>query len=567
MKERLNSVLTYIKNNKKKSCIIAVVFLLITITVVVTILLLNIKGKGENASSGNITSKSESVESTAENRDGKSIDSDTTADNTTPLENGNLHTDEKQGTDKGIDEGTDENRNSAQTGSNATSGSYYGALKVSGNQLTDANGNPVQLKGISTHGIAWYPDYINNECFKELHESFGINVIRLAMYTAEYNGYCTGGDKSYLKGLVENGVQYATDNKMYAIIDWHILSDGNPNTYQEDSKAFFREMASKYAENDHVIYEICNEPNGGTTWSDIKSYATEVIDVIRQYDNDAIIIVGTPNWSQYVDQAAADPITGYDNIMYALHFYAATHKENLRNKVTTAIDAGLPIFVTEFGICDASGNGGIDESQSEQWIQLMNSRGVSYVMWNLSNKGETSAILNTSCARSNGFHEEDLSPAGKWFLKMMTGGLILSNNVGDQDGVSNQYSETNQDSGTNQESGTNQDNDKNSDIKSQQYANVGASAKMVNSWKAEGKTFYQFDITVTNNSGADCGSWGTDIHFNENIELSNSWNGIFSINGTTVHITSSDYNGALGNGVSTGNIGMIVSGSGNLGVK
>lgn len=86
-----------------------------------------------------------------------------------------------------------------------------GRLKVTGSKLTDAAGNVVQLRGISTHGIAWFPDYINAECFKELHNNFGINVIRLAMYTAEYNGYCTGGDKNYLKNLIDKGVRYATD--------------------------------------------------------------------------------------------------------------------------------------------------------------------------------------------------------------------------------------------------------------------------------------------------------------------------------------------------------------------
>lgn len=188
------------------------------------------------------------------------------------------------------------------------------------------------------------------------------------MYTAEYNGYCTGGDKEYLKGLIYNGVKYATENDMYVIIDWHILSDGNPNTYVEDAKEFFAQMALIYADNNNVIYEICNEPNGGTGWEDIKNYAGQVIPVIRQYDKDSVIIVGTPNWSQYVDQAAESPISGYENIMYSFHFYAGTHKEDMRQNVQNAIDSGLPVFVSEFGICDASGNGAIDVEQSKEWI-------------------------------------------------------------------------------------------------------------------------------------------------------------------------------------------------------
>lgn len=292
-------------------------------------------------------------------------------------------------------------------------------LHVNGTKLTDSTGIPVQLKGVSTHGLAWFPDYVNESCFRQLKEDWNINVIRLAMYTAEYGGYCTGGDKEYLKELVKNGVEYATRSDLYVIIDWHILSDGNPNIYKEEAKAFFAEMAGQYADYDNVLYEICNEPNGGASWSDIKSYAEEVISVIRSYDKDAVILVGTPNWSQYVDQAAANPIAGYDNIMYTLHFYAATHKDSLRNTMVDAIESGLPVFVSEYGICDASGNGAIDEYQAEQWITLMDKYDVSYVAWNLSNKAETSALFSDGCSKTSGFTENDLSASGKWLYQML----------------------------------------------------------------------------------------------------------------------------------------------------
>ena len=180
-------------------------------------------------------------------------------------------------------------------------------------------------------------------------------------------------------------------------------------------------MSGKYKDCSHVLYEICNEPNGGTGWQDIRAYAQEVIGVIRENDADAVVIVGTPNWSQYVDQAAADPIRGYDNVMYALHFYAATHKEDLRSRMTAAVEAGLPIFVTEYGICDASGNGGIDEGEANRWMEALNQHGISYVAWNLSNKNETSAILSSSCGKTSGFTEEDLSASGRWLRGMLTG--------------------------------------------------------------------------------------------------------------------------------------------------
>jgi endoglucanase len=240
------------------------------------------------------------------------------------------------------------------------------------------------------------------------------------MYTQEYGGYCAGGDQGQLKALIDAGVQYATANDMYVIIDWHILSDGDPNQHKDEAIAFFNEMTAKYANHTNVLYEICNEPNGGTSWSSIKSYANEVIPVIRANDPDAIILVGTPNWSQYVNEAAADPLTGYDNIMYTLHFYAATHKEDLRKTMTTAVEAGLPVFVSEYGICDASGNGAIDEEQANLWVDTLNDYGISYVAWNISNKAETSAIFKSSCTKTSGITREDLSDSGNWLYEMLT---------------------------------------------------------------------------------------------------------------------------------------------------
>ncbi len=306
--------------------------------------------------------------------------------------------------------------------------SITGALHVEGTRLMGENQEPVQLRGISTHGMAWFPDYINDACFKEIHENWKANVVRLAMYTAEYGGYCTDGDKEYLKGLIRSGVKYAADQDMYVIIDWHILSDSNPNMHVNEAKEFFGEMSLEFADADHILYEICNEPNGSTSWGEIKSYAQEVIPVIRANDADAVIIVGTPNWSQFVDQAAADPITGYDNIMYTLHFYAATHKEDLRDKMAAAIDGGLPVFVTEYGICDASGNGAVDEAQADQWVELMDQYGVSYVAWNLSNKDESSSILQSTCSKTSGFTEEDLSACGQWLIPKLEAGYQRDKN-------------------------------------------------------------------------------------------------------------------------------------------
>ncbi len=396
--------------------------------------------------------------------------------------------------------------------------------------------------------------------------------MRLAMYTAENGGYCSGGDQNQLKELIHNGVSYATSLDMYVIIDWHILSDNNPNTNKESAKEFFAEMAEKYAGYNNVLYEICNEPNGGTSWSDIKSYAEEVIGVIRSYDEDGIIIVGTPNWSQYVDQAAADPITGYDNIMYALHFYAATHKESLRNTMTAAIDAGLPIFVTEYGICDASGNGAIDENQANQWVSTMNSYGVSYVAWNLSNKGETSAMINSSCNKTSGFTESDLSASGKWLYQMLTGenaqlSSIGQNSSGSSGGSSNAGQGNNNSSGQQNnggQGGSAGSSPAQSATVTLTNGDITFTAEVKNSWESEGKAFYQYELTLQNTSSTDCDKWEIDVPFSEAVTLVDGWNGDYTASDKVLHIICKDYNGSIAAGSSVKDIGFIVSGSGSM---
>lgn len=298
---------------------------------------------------------------------------------------------------------------------NSTPVGKHGKLSVEGTKIVDKNKQEFQLKGVSTHSIAIYSQYINEETFKEMRDNWNINVIRIAMYSNPNDGYT-----KELHSKVKEAVNYATDLGLYVIIDWHILQDNNPNTYKNEAISFFEEMANEFKNNKNVLYEICNEPNGDVTWDkDIKPYAEEVISKIRAIDTNAIIIVGTPKWSQDVDIVANNPITDYENIMYTLHFYAATHKDELRKKLKIAHEKGLPIFVTEFGISDASGNGTISQEEGDKWIELLNSYNISWVCWNLSNKNETSAILNSNCNKTTGFQESDFSQQGKWLLKKL----------------------------------------------------------------------------------------------------------------------------------------------------
>ncbi len=310
----------------------------------------------------------------------------------------------------------------------ATPFATHGRLSVNGTQLTDQYGQPFQIRGVSTHGLQWFSQYNNQDAYETLRDDWGANCIRLAMYT-EGGGYCQGNADN-MKNQVKKGVEYATNLGMYAIIDWHILSDGNPQTYKDQAKSFFAEMASTYKNQENVIYEICNEPNN-CSWSDIKAYALEIIPIIRQYDSDAIIIVGTPTWSQLGSQGhlyepGQDPITGYSNIMYAFHFYASdpSHNQWITEKIGTAIDTyKLPVFVTEFGLSEANGDGNVDLTKATEWMNRCDKYNVSYCVWSLSNDWRSSSLIKNSCSKTSDWTTEDLTTAGNfirsWYRSKM----------------------------------------------------------------------------------------------------------------------------------------------------
>ena len=294
----------------------------------------------------------------------------------------------------------------------------HGQLSVKGTQLVDKNGKGYQLRGMSTHGITWFPDFINENAFRTLRDDWNTNVVRLAMYVDEWgNGQCYMKNKDGSRQLLEKGVDICIKLGMYVIIDWHVLNPGDPTAYTDEAIDFFKDMSKKYADYPNIIYEIVNEPNGNADWTGcIKPYAEKVIPVIRKNDKDAVIIVGTPTWSQDIDKALADPLK-YDNIMYALHFYAATHTDWLRERAEKCINGGLPIFVSEFGCCDASGNGANDFNQSEKWLKLLDKYGVSYCNWNLANKNESSSCFKESAKADGKWKDSDYSEGGAWIRK------------------------------------------------------------------------------------------------------------------------------------------------------
>ena len=291
----------------------------------------------------------------------------------------------------------------------------HGALHVDGLQVKDKYNQPFTLRGASTHGMHWGDGetFLNKTAFQNLRDEWGVNMVRLVSYVTQ-GGY-TQGSKDKLDKHIQEGVSNLTDLGMYAIIDWHVHAE-NPNDTKSQAIEFFDMYSKMYKDQSNIIYEICNEPTG-TPWNQIRPYAVDVVNTIRANDPDAIIVVGTNTWSQDVDEVATNGGKLDDpNVMYTIHFYSGSHGESLREKVRTALKAGTPVFCTEFGVCDASGNGGFDLEEADRWIDFFEENGISYCCWSFSKKNESASMLSPECNKVNGFTNADLGATGAWLI-------------------------------------------------------------------------------------------------------------------------------------------------------
>ncbi|MBP5481526.1 MAG: cellulase family glycosylhydrolase [Paludibacteraceae bacterium] len=299
---------------------------------------------------------------------------------------------------------------------------YNGLLTLKGNQLVNECGKPVQLRGMSSHGLAWFPRCYTQESLTALVNDWHIDIFRLAIYTHEWGGYCgeQWKSKSDYNTYIDELVDICGNLGIYCIIDWHILNQGSgdPNTTLDDAIPFWDYMSAKHKNDKHVLYEICNEPNGfDVKWSDVKQYAEEVIPVIRKNDPDKIIICGTPTWSQDVDIAAQNPLD-FSNVMYTLHFYSGTHTQYLRDKAQKALDKGLAIFVTEFGTTQSSGDGGVYISECNTWMDWMDERKISWVNWSFADKSESSSALSPGASNQGNWNM--VSESGQYIKRLLS---------------------------------------------------------------------------------------------------------------------------------------------------
>ncbi len=280
-----------------------------------------------------------------------------------------------------------------------------GKLSVDGTFLVNERGEKVVLKGVSFGWHNWWPRFYNEKTVQTLASDWQCTVVRAAMGVDPDRGYIS--DPQFSTDCVTRVVEAAIENGIYVIIDWH-----SHTIRTAEAVRFFREMALKYKDYPNIIYEIFNEPERDS-WTDVKAYSEEVIQAIREIDKSNIILVGSPHWDQDVHIVADDPIIGYDNIMYTLHFYAATHHQFLRDRGNYAVSKGIPLFVSECAGMEATGNGPINYEEWQKWLNWMSENNISWVAWSVSDKDETCSMLLPTASSEGNWSDADLKEWGR----------------------------------------------------------------------------------------------------------------------------------------------------------
>jgi endoglucanase len=289
----------------------------------------------------------------------------------------------------------------------------WGALQAQGGKIRSRTGAPVTLRGMSLFWSQWDSGFYRADTVSFLAREWKCSVIRAAL-GIEPDGYLKfpSAQEAKLRTVIDAAIAEG----VYVIVDWH---DHKASSHRAEAVDFFTRIAGAYLGVPNLIFEIYNEPLKTESWESVKSYSEAVIEAIRATGNRNLVLVGSPSWSQDLDKAAASPIQGQrlTNIAYTLHFYAGTHGESLRDKARVALEAGLAVFVSEWGTCDASGNGGFDPQASRDWLDFCDEEGLSWCNWSFNNKAETASALKRTVRPGAPWQDKDLSESGLFVKK------------------------------------------------------------------------------------------------------------------------------------------------------
>ena len=287
----------------------------------------------------------------------------------------------------------------------------HGRLFVKGNQILGAHGRPVRIRGVSLFWSQWGSKFWNQGVIQWLRDDWRVSLIRAAM-GVEDGGYLDSPDRH--KQIVADVVDAAILAGLYIIIDWH---DHAAHLHQEEAASFFAEMARIYGQYPNVIFEPWNEPIDQSWKYVVRPYHEMILGKIRRYSPN-LVTCGSPTWCQDVDVASEQPLDD-SNVAYALHFYAGTHQSSIRRKAEKALKNGVALFVTEWGLCQAHGDGSLNFTETELWLKLLETYNISDASWAVNDKDESCDALIPGADSDGGWGLEDLTASGQYVRKSL----------------------------------------------------------------------------------------------------------------------------------------------------
>ena len=293
----------------------------------------------------------------------------------------------------------------------------HGQLKVQNGKLVDPYGQKVMLRGMSTHGIHWFPQYVNQACFQTLRDQWKVNVIRLAMYVEEGGFTQDGGLNGNSYNKMREGIDACIALGLYCIVDWHVSNaDQTPLKHQDAAIQFFNTVVHIYGNCPNILYEICNEPNnaGNDYPSQIATYASNMLSVIRATAPDAVVIIGSGMWSKNCVEAwQYDKTSGSrSNVLYTLHRYCDGDFDNWSPAIRAASLAGCPIMATECGVSNSGEWDWNTQGEFRKILELYEELGISWQVWSLADKVEPSSVLAPNAPSTGNWTDDQISKAG-----------------------------------------------------------------------------------------------------------------------------------------------------------
>jgi len=400
----------------------------------------------------------------------------------------------------------------------------HGKLSLDGVQLVGSNGEPVHLKGMSSHGIHWFSNCYTKESIQHLRDEWNINLFRIAMYIGE-GGYAS--QKETLRKRVEDMVSWCEELGIYVMIDWHVLTPGDPNAWLDGEGAstglaidWWKDMATMYKDKDHVLYEIANEPNN-VDWPTVKKHHDAVIQAIRSIDKQTIIIAGTTTWSQDIHLAAANPVSNPYNVMYGFHFYAGTH-ESLLQRVREYAPQ-IPIFSTEWGTSQASGDGGPYLDVAEKFLDAFEELSISWAQWSFADKSEVSAALKPGACSRKAWSDTSTSGA---FVKE----YLKRTEKKEKEPTPNPTPKPTKKNEKPTRNPTKKPTTKNN---MKGCSDTPVAFEVVNDWNSG----YQGGIAITNLLGVEITSWSLSFSLPVDVEFESGWEGVFEENNGNILVT------------------------------